>query len=710
MKDSIKCGETAPRKKLFSRLEALKAVGMAGLLAALLIFLIQNAFAVQAARVEKKTPHLPHVSFPDWTVEALIGGLTISGVNVDTLQTNLALDQAVKQGVTVIEADSRLSDYLTEEDFVTELKCIKDTTELIHERGLKVVWYIPALEVITPNGRINETSFAREHPDWLQTSFDGERRAFFYGTKVFWVMPDDESAWLCPNSPYREWFKGRLRRLAETGIDGLWLDVPIFDQIAISWGCSCKYCREKFKLQTGMEFPRKFGVTDKRFWRWVQWRHEILTEFLDDCRNAVISANPDTVTIAEVVSLDHMGSTVVGSEGSTMVNSLIVWEVDALSESTSMAEASYDDWIAMYNIYKYCRGATMDSPSWAFCYGYNESDAQLVMSSAIAAQNNPYELREPEMTSTVSSKFRSMMFNWIGNYSEQIYRSQSLAPVAVVYSERNRDFLDALHEGGIFFSPSPPGRDRKWLGKKKETPLRLQYMGDYRGLSILLYQHQIPADIYPFSRVNEDLLNKYKVIVLPYMAILTEAEKDILLKVVQNGATLIVSGPKPGMWNADGDKRKESLWADILQGSKDKRITRNYGKGRICFWKDHVGRNYLKGRDNEVPVMLLSWLKDAGVDPWVNEKQQVVVQPYVYENQTIIHVLNYSWVGKLENKPKPLSLELCIPWDSSQMINNIIQSEPQWDKPKDLTFFSREGKLVIPIEVGINALVVINKK
>ncbi|MEA1948306.1 MAG: twin-arginine translocation signal domain-containing protein [Thermodesulfobacteriota bacterium] len=695
------------QKVYFNRRDFLKATGMAGIMALLPSLHVRKVFAVPP--VQKGTGvKLSGAKYPDWIAEARIFGFPVSGVKVDRQRMEMELDRAIAQGANVLEADSRLSDYLTEEDFVMELQLIKDTTKLAHERGLKVVWYYPSLEVITPNGRFRKDTIGRLHPDWLQLSFDRERRGVFYGQKVFWVEPNDESAWMCPNSPYREWYNNRLKQLSKTGVDGLWLDVPLLGLVVAKWGCACNYCREKFARQTGLEFPIKFDVSDKRFWRYLQWRHETLTEFVEECKKAINSVDPNVITIAEVVSLDHLGATEWGTEGSSMKNNFIVWEEDGSSETTAMADASYDDWMAQYNIYKYCRGATMDRPSWAFCYGYNDADSQLVMAGAIAAQNNPYELRVPKMTTSVGMEFRGMMYNWIAKYSKHIFRSQPIAQVAVLYSERNRDFLDALYKGGMVVSASPPMRDRQWLGMKEGTPLTLDYIGDYRGLSIFLFQHQIPADIFPMSRVSEDLIGNYKVLVLPYMAIITEAEKEMLLKAVLNGSTLIVSGPKPGHWDEFGTQRKESLWKDILGDNKDKIVTLTLGQGRICFWQDLVGQKYIKTHDDGISRPLLSWIKDAGVLPWTTGKVPVVIQPYVFQQQMIIHVLNYSWIGKISNQPKRFSLELSVPWDMSQKVEKIIQSEPQWSMPKELTFSKDGNRLVIPLEVGINAIVTIS--
>lgn len=695
-----------------SRRSLLKLAGAAGIAAAFPDLLARRAFAELGSINEVQTP-VSAEKYPDWIAEARIYGLSVSGLQVDPARIRIDLDRVIEQGANVIEADSRLSDYLPDDEFAREMKLIKETTALIHERGLKVVWYIPSLEVLTPNGVSRKDSFGRLHPDWLQLSFDRKRRGIFYGQLEFWVGKNDESAWMCPNSPFREWFKERLIQLSKTGVDGIWLDVPLFGLLVAAWGCSCDYCQEKFTRQTGMEFPQQFDVTEKRFRRYIQWRHETLTEFIEDCKSAIQSGNPKTITIAEVVALDHLGAVEWGTEGSSMHNNFVVWEQDGVSEATAMADAGYDDWINQYNSYKYFRGATKDRPSWAFCYGYKDNDAQLVMAGAIASQNNPYELRVPKMTTSVGMEFRGMMYNWIAQYSRQIYRSKSMAPVAVLYSERNRDLLDAVNSGGMVIASSGPTRGRVWLGTKEGSPLNLEYMGDYCGLGIFLHQHQIPTDVHPFSRVDDDLIGNYRVLVLPYMASLSESEKEILIKAVEKGATLIVSGPEPGKWDALGERREKSLWSDIAGSGNSERESVRVGKGQVHFWREQVGRRYLRTHEDEIAELFLPWLQNAGVTPWVNKKQPVVVQPYIYKNQVIVHVLNYSWIGNINNRPEKLSLELSIPWENKQGIKDIIQSEPQWSGSRAVAYklleSSQGNRLSIPLEVGINSLIVINK-
>lgn len=706
MQKLIRSNGNSDKEKEMTRRDFLSLSGKVGVATVLPSFFLQKAYAIPVDQKGVALYKTNNAKSPDWIAEARIGGLSVSS-KMSQYQLKKELARLIKQGVTVIEANSRLSDYLSNPEYSKEMQHIKEITETIQQQGLKVVWCIPALEVITANGETRQDSFARLHEDWLQVSFDGKERGAFYGKKAPWIAKNDESAWLCPNSPYRDWFKSKLQQLAGTGVDGIWLDAPVFNQITATFSCSCHYCQEKFTLQTGLTFPRQYDLSEQAFWQYVRWRHNTLTEFLDECKTSIESISPKTVTIAAIAALDHTGATQLGSEGSDLNNILVVWEVNAISDTTGMAEASYDDWVAMHSVYKYCRGATMDRPSWVFSSGYNEADAQLVLASAIASQNNPYELRTSMRGSSIGVEFRDTQFNWIKRYSKQIFRSRSLASVAVLYSERNRDLLDITERGGMYVSSATPRRDRSWLGGRNSSAAELEYLGDYRGLSLLLFQNQIPTDIYPISRVDSELLSNYSTLVLPSMVSLSEEEKSRLLAAVKRGSTLIITGAEAGFWDENAVKRNKSLWTEFFAGS-GATGSRKYGKGNIYFWKETIGQQYLKTHESKRTDKILEWINSSGVESWVSNKLPVVVQPYIYQQQMIVHVLNYSWVGGLNNQENKLKVELTIPWEFDTNPGKISQTEPQWQKEKVLTYKKSGNKIIIPVEVGINAMVLIN--
>ena len=405
----------------------------------------------------------------------------------------------------------------------------------------------------------------------------------------------------------------------------------------------------------------------------------------------VEKANSGTQVIAEMGAFDHTDATFLGAEARGLKNTLVAWNVKAISEETGMAGASYDEWIALYNIYTCCRGTMTDNPSWLYCYGHDKADAQLVVASAIAAQNNPYALSVSTLASSAETSFRDIYFNWIKIYSKQIFHSVSAASVAVIYSERNRDFLDIKSQDEMPVSSDNP-----------------EYLEDYRGLSAFFYQYQIPADIYPFSRVDEALLARYSVLVLPFMASISKDEKLMLLGAVRNGATLILTGNEQGLWDDRMTKREHSLWYALVGESEEKETMVHYGRGKLFFWKEAVGKKYFENQNSELTDKLFAMINQAGVDSWLKTKQPVVIQPYVYQQQLVIHVLNYSWVGRLSHQPNRLSIELSIPWQGKLDPINIVQTEPDWENIKVLAFKQVNNRLLIPLNIGINALVLID--
>ena len=61
---------------------------------------------------------------------------------------------------------------------------------------------------------------------------DGALNAFV-GSLEVWVKSDEESAWIDPNGPYRDVYLNRVRRLAQTRLDGVWVDVLFMDTGAV---------------------------------------------------------------------------------------------------------------------------------------------------------------------------------------------------------------------------------------------------------------------------------------------------------------------------------------------------------------------------------------------------------------------------------------------------------------------------------------------
>ncbi|OED40961.1 hypothetical protein AB833_10730 [Chromatiales bacterium (ex Bugula neritina AB1)] len=173
------------------------------------------------------------IAAPDWLRDGRIGGTSISS-SMNQSELIALIDQRASENVSVLELDSRLSEYLTDAEFDVEVAFIDRAAELAHERGLKAVIYYPGLEVLTQNGVNLASTMYKDHPEWIQKGIGGAPNVF-YGNQEVWVDPNAESAWLSPNTGYLDYFLERIAKLAATDVDGVWVDVPIYLETGAGW-------------------------------------------------------------------------------------------------------------------------------------------------------------------------------------------------------------------------------------------------------------------------------------------------------------------------------------------------------------------------------------------------------------------------------------------------------------------------------------------
>jgi hypothetical protein len=138
-------------------------------------------------------------TYSDWIKTARLGGLS-SEPGASQTEIDVLVASYRDQGVSVIELDSGLSNYLDGAGFAARVAHIDLVSQRAHSVGLKVVIYFPSLEVLTPNGANLANSMGKDHPDWLQIGMNGTPNVF-YGTQEHWVSPGAESAWMSANSP-----------------------------------------------------------------------------------------------------------------------------------------------------------------------------------------------------------------------------------------------------------------------------------------------------------------------------------------------------------------------------------------------------------------------------------------------------------------------------------------------------------------------------
>src|SRR6202162_4352518 len=239
----------------------------------------------------------------NWTHFVRIGAYGLKGG--DALEI---VRRAQESGVSGIEVDNDIPGrYESFLDPTAKLKAIHDVADAAHKAGNHAFVYIAGTECITAHGDQVAHTLAKDHPDWLQRKITGEP-AIFGGGTAFWIRKGDEDVWVSPYATeWRKIYMERVRQIAGTGIDGIYIDIPYwmthFDGWEDAWASFDDYTVAAFQKKTGLDARHDLKIgdfSDTNFRKWVDFRIETITDFLREIDRAAKSVNADIKTIPEI--------------------------------------------------------------------------------------------------------------------------------------------------------------------------------------------------------------------------------------------------------------------------------------------------------------------------------------------------------------------------------------------------------------------------
>lgn len=416
------------------------------------------------------------VSQTDWIRKVRIGGNPLSIEAVDSI-----VNFAEETYVFGIEVDNDIPGrYVSFLDPTEKLEAIRKVSQKAHQKNNFTFVYIAGLECITDNADEKEHSFYKDHPDWVQRDIKG-RPAIFGGEDAFWIDEGDEDVWISPYADeWREIYMKRVRQIAETGIDGIYVDIPYwmthFEGWEDTWASFDDYTVAVFKDKTGIDAKGDIDLgnfEDPNFLKWVNFRISTLTDFMAEIDSQAKSVNPNCIVIAEVYP--GLGEEVV-RVGADVYQMYEV--VDAIAHEYSEGEYYASD-RAPLDWYNYILGMRTfrafgaEKPSWMLSYSWNDSkevSAFEAMKSLFASQiftgTNPWDAKGYWMSSTNDAQTRKEVYKWIDE-NEDIFFSQR----------------DPLSNIGVYFSPTT------------RNLFPEEYIESYFGITSLLTHNHIPFKI-----------------------------------------------------------------------------------------------------------------------------------------------------------------------------------------------------------------------
>ncbi len=493
----------------------------------LLLFSVLTLSVCGLFLLAQNSAPVPDSSHQNWTNQDWTNYARIGAYGLKAGDANDIVQRAQASDVFGIEVDNdipgRYESFVNPEE---KLNAIRAVAEAAHKVGNHAFVYIAGTECITAHGDKVAHTLAKDHPDWLQRKITGEP-AIFGGGTAFWIRPGDEDVWVSPYAPeWRKIYMERVRQIAATGIDGIYIDIPYwmthFEGWEDTWASFDDYTVAAFKHETGLDAKKdlKLGdFSDPAFRKWVEFRIRTFTDFLAEIAQTAKAVNPQIKIIPEIYPGIEEEAVRVGAD----VYSLYA-VVDAVAHEYEFGEGDHMassrkplDWfryqVGMHSFRAFAQGKA----TWILNYSWDgdkkvdarEAMMNLAMSQVMAGVNF-WDAPGHSMAGSNDLPTRKKIFEWIGAHEKTFYLPHTpIDPIGVYFSPDTRNFF--AHE----------------------------FIDSYRGILILLMQKHLE-----FQIVTPRTLAEFhgRTLVLPDVRVLNDSERNWLKKFAADGRTVVVTG------------------------------------------------------------------------------------------------------------------------------------------------------------------------
>jgi hypothetical protein len=474
----------------------------------------------------------------DWTHYVRIGAYGLRSDNADAI-----VRDATKAHVFGIEVDNdipgRYESYL---DPSAKLAAIRAVAQRAHAAGNKSFVYIAGTECITANADKAAHSVMKNHPDWVQRKLTGEPALFTSGA-AFWIRQGDEDVWISPYAePWRHTYMERVRQIAATGIDGIYVDIPYwmthFDGWENTWASFDDFTVAAFKQQTGLDARKDLKLGDfsnPNFRKWITFRIDTLTNFVREIRENARSVNPGIMIIPEIYPGIEQEAVRVGSDVYEMysVVDVIAHEYEFGDGDHMASERSTLNWFLYQAGMLTFRAFAEGKATWILNYSWDGDKGvaapeamKTLAASQIVDGANFWDAPGHSMGGSNDPATRAQIFDWISHHEKTFYLPRT-----------------PVHPIGVYFSPASRNFDSG------------RFLPSYRGTLVLLLQNHLE-----FQVVTPRTLSAFRgdALILPDVSELSDSERNSLQAFVTGKGRLIVAGTEvPGLPSSEKTIRFE---------------------------------------------------------------------------------------------------------------------------------------------------------
>lgn len=427
-----------------------------------------------------------------------------------------------------------------------------DTVKALRERGILTLAYVNTLWA---GPHVFEA-----HPDWMQRRLDGSPTRQGVGVTI------------CPSSPYVEQLEAITAEIAAGyDIDGFFFDEPSIQ----SW-CTCQNCKDGFRAATGEDLPLKPNWKSPTWNRFIEWRFGVVRRFIERLHNAAKRANPDYVVFSQyhfpmaTPALEHRRKRWGGA-------GRIPPQMDDWYRPTYYAER-LDSYVPTEDIVgTEVYWDSVDKPLWWGGAGTNmcrlaAGDGKPVMVLTEYPQF-PWALTSlsgVDLRTTIADIVMSGGGPWFAWYGPGVGDERGLKHIADAFGDLERagaalDGLEAAAEVAILHSRTT--MDRYGLGQVRDRALD-EVLGVYKAL----LERQVPVAVISDEHLTRESLSRFKVLVLPNSACMTDAARAAVTDFVSRGGGL-VSTFESGLYDENGQPARAGVLDRALGVRRSRRTT-----------------------------------------------------------------------------------------------------------------------------------------
>ncbi len=388
----------------------------------------------------------------DWPHYVRIAGHGLTQDKVTSI-----ISESEKSNVFGIEVDNdipgRYESYL---DPTEKLNAIRSAAEAAHKIGNKSFVYIAGLECITANADKAPHSFFKDHPSWVQRQINGTP-AIFGGGTAFWIRPGDEDVWVSPFPPeWRTRYMSIVRQIAATGIDGIYVDIPYwmthFEGWEKTWASFDDFTVAAFHDETGLDARRDIrlnDISDPHFRRWIDFRIQALTQFMQEIDRNAKAINPHCLTIAEIYPGIEEPAPRVGADVYQLyeVVDVIAHEYQGMGADMAASKSAFDWLDQMMGMFAF-RAFAGSKATWMLNYSWDgekgvsiPDSMKTLFSVQLTAGANSWDAQGHVMSGSNDLSVRTQVFDWIRKHQNTFYNQREpVDPIGVYFSPRTRDY------------------------------------------------------------------------------------------------------------------------------------------------------------------------------------------------------------------------------------------------------------------------------